>query len=133
MNEPEARLQHSLLAMMGGQPVPPIEAWPTLRVDTLGYPRPEVQRVGMSWPLVAVMNLCQEHRDAHRWRPLSKRDRQLGKQEKHRPRARMNHCALVDVVYYAICGLPRGSRGELEEIHGNGVGSSIWTATVEAD
>ena len=27
--------------------------------------------------------------------------------------ARMDHCALVEVLYYALCGLPGGSRGEL--------------------
>ena len=61
------------------------------------------------------MNLCQEHRDAHRGRPLSKRDKQIGKQEKHRPKARMDHCALMEVLYYALCGIPGGSRGELTE------------------
>ena len=25
----------------------------------------------------------------------------------------MDHCALVEVLYYALCGLPGGSRGEL--------------------
>ena len=45
-----------------------------------------------------------------------KRYRQLGKQEKHRPRARMDHCALVEVLYYALCGLPGRSRGELTEV-----------------
>ena len=59
------------------------------------------------------MNLCQEHRDAHRGRPLSKQDKQIGKQEKHRPKARMDHCALMEVFYYALCGIPGGSRGEL--------------------
>ena len=34
--EPEARLLYRLMSMMGGQPVPPIEAWPTLRVEPLG-------------------------------------------------------------------------------------------------
>ena len=59
------------------------------------------------------MNLCQEHRDAHRGRPLSKRDKQIGKQERHRPKARMDHCSLIEVLYYALCGIPGGSRGEL--------------------
>ena len=61
------------------------------------------------------MNLCQEHRDAHRGRPLSKRDKQIGKREEHRPKARMDHCALMEVLYYALCGIPGGSRGELTE------------------
>ena len=61
------------------------------------------------------MNLCQEHRDAHRWRPLSKRDKQIGKQEKHRLKARMDHCSLMEVLYYALCGRPGGSRGEFTE------------------
>ena len=61
------------------------------------------------------MNLCQEHRDAHRGRPLTKRDKQIGKREEHRPKARMDHCALMEVLYYALCGIPGGSRGELTE------------------
>ena len=61
------------------------------------------------------MNLCQEHRDSHRGRPLTKRDKQLGKREEHRPKARMDHCALMEVLYYALCGIPGGSRGELTE------------------
>ena len=65
--------------------------------------------------LVAVINLCQEHRDAHRRRPLTKRDKQLGKREEHRPKARMDHCALMEVLYYALCGIPGGSRWELTE------------------
>ena len=59
------------------------------------------------------MNLCQEHRDAHRGRPLSERNKQLGKQEMHRPKARMDHCSLMEVLYCALCGIPGGSRGEL--------------------
>ena len=61
------------------------------------------------------MNLCQEHRDSHRGRPLTKRDKQLGKREEHRPKARMDHCALMEVLYYALCGIPGGNRGELTE------------------
>ena len=61
------------------------------------------------------MNLCQEHRDAHRWRPLSKRDKQIGKQEKHRLKARMDHCSLMEVLYYALFGIPGGRRGGLTE------------------
>ena len=68
--EPEARLLYRLLSMLGGQAVPPIEVWPWLRVEALGYIRPEVQKVVTRGLLVAVMNLCQEHRDAHRGRPL---------------------------------------------------------------
>ena len=49
--------------------------------------------------LVAVMNLCQEHWDAHRGKPLSKRDKQIGKREEHRPKARMDHCSLMEVLY----------------------------------
>ena len=75
--EPEDRLLYRLLSMREGQPVPPIEAWPTLRVGPSWYLRPEVQKVVMIGLLVLVMNLCQEHRDAHQRRPLSKRDRQL--------------------------------------------------------
>ena len=74
------------------------------------YLEPEVQKVATRGLLVAVMNLCQEHRDAHRGRPFSKRDKQIGKQEKHRPKARMDHCSLMDVLYYALCGIPGGSR-----------------------
>ena len=61
------------------------------------------------------MNLCQEHRDAHRGMPLSKKDNQIGKREEHRPKARMDHCALMEVLYYALCGIPGGSRGELTQ------------------
>ena len=57
--------------------------------------------------------MCQEHGDAHRWRPLTKKDKWIGKQEKHRPKAMMDHCALVEVLYYALCGLPGGRLGEL--------------------
>ena len=78
--------------------MPPIEAWPGLRVEELGYIRPEVHKVVTRGLLVAVMNLCQEHRDAHRWRPLSNKDTQIGKQKKHRPRASMDHRALVEVL-----------------------------------
>ena len=81
----------------------------------MSYLRPEVQKLATRWLLVAVMNLCQEHRDAHRWRPLSKRDKSIGKQEKHRPRVRMDHYALMEVLYYALCGIPGGSRGELTQ------------------
>ena len=101
--------------MLGGQAVQPIEAWPSLRVEPMSYLRREVQKLAMSGLLVAVMNLCQEHDDAHRGRPLSKKDKQIGKQEKHRPKARMDHCALVEVLYYALCGLPCGRLGELTE------------------
>ena len=59
------------------------------------------------------MNLCQEHRDAHRGRPLSRRDKQIWKQERHRPKARMDHCSLMEVFYYALCGIPGWSQGEL--------------------
>ena len=75
--------------------------------------KPEVQKVATRGLLVAVMNLCQEHRYALRGRPLSKKDNQIGKQEKHRPKAKMDHCALIEVLYYALCGIPGGSRGEL--------------------
>ena len=113
--EPEARLQYRLLTMLVGQAVPPIEAWPLLRVEPMSYLRPEVWKVATRWLLVAVMNLCQEHRDAHRGKPLSKMDKQIGKREEHRPKARMDHCALMEVLYYALCGIPGGSRGELTE------------------
>ena len=43
--EPEARLLYRLMSLLGGQAVPPIEAWPGLRVEALGYVRPEVQKV----------------------------------------------------------------------------------------
>ena len=108
--EPEARLLYRLLTMLGGQAV---EAWPSLRVEPMSYLRPEVQKVATRELLVAVMNLCQEHWDAHRWRPLPKKDKQIGKQEKHRPKARIYHCSLMEVLYYALCGIPGGSRGEL--------------------
>ena len=61
------------------------------------------------------MNLCQEHREAHKGRPLSKRDKMIWRREEHRPKARMDHCALMEVLYYALCGIPGGSRGELTE------------------
>ena len=79
----------------------------------MSYLRPEVQKVATKGLLVAVMNLCQEHPDAHRGRPLPRRDKQMWKQERHRPKARMDHCSLIDVLYYALCGIPCGSRGEL--------------------
>ena len=115
--EPEARLLYRLMTMLGWQQVPLIEAWPSLRVEPMSYLRPEVQKVATRGLLVAVMNLYQEHRDAYRGRPLSKNDKQIGKQEKHRPKARMDHCALVEVLYYALCGLPGGRRGESTEFH----------------
>ena len=43
--EPEARLLYRLLAMLGGQTVPLIEAWPLLRVEPMSYLRPEVWKV----------------------------------------------------------------------------------------
>ena len=42
-------------------------------------------------------------------------DKQIGKREEHRPKARMDHCALMEVWYYALCGIPGGSRGELTQ------------------
>ena len=27
----------------------------------------------------------------------------------------MDHCALMEVLYYALCGIPGGSRGELTQ------------------
>ena len=99
--EPEARLLYRLLAMLGGQTVPPIEAWPSLRVEPMSYLSPGVWKVVTKGLLVAVMNLCQEHRDAHRGRPLSKMDKQIGKREEHRPKARMDHCALMEVIVHA--------------------------------
>ena len=77
---------YRLLTMLGGQAVPPIEAWPLLMVEPMSYLMPEVQKVATRGLLVAVMNLCQEHRDAHRGRPLSKRDKQIGKQESIGPK-----------------------------------------------
>ena len=64
---------------------------------------------------MGLMNLCHEHRDDHRGRPLSKKDKQIGKQEKHRPGARMDQCVLMEVLYYALCGIPGGRLGELTE------------------
>ena len=113
--EPEARLLYRLLTMLGGQVVPPIEAWQLLRVEPMSYLRPEVWKVATSGLLVAVMNLCQEHRDAHRARPLSRRDKQIGKREEHRPKTRMDHCALMEVLYYALCGIPGWRLVELTE------------------
>ena len=86
-----------------------------LRVEPMSYLKPEVQKVATRGLLVAGMNLCQEHRDAHRGMPLSKKDKQIGKQVKHRPNARMDHCALMEVLYYALCGIPGGRLGELTE------------------
>ena len=40
--EPGDRLLYRLMAMFEGQPVPPIEDWPSLRVEPLWYLRPEV-------------------------------------------------------------------------------------------
>ena len=55
--EPEARLLYRFMAMLGGQAVPPIEAWPLLRVEPMSYLRPEVWKVATRGLLVAVMNL----------------------------------------------------------------------------
>ena len=30
-------------------------------------------------------------------------------------KARVNHCSLMEVLYYALCGIPGGSLGELTE------------------
>ena len=95
--------------------MPPIEAWPLLRVEPMSYLWPEVWKVATKGLLVAVMNLCQEHREDHKGRPLSRRDNLIGKREEHRPKARMDHCALMEVLYYALCGIPGGSRGELTQ------------------
>ena len=46
---------------------------------------------------------------------MTKRDKQIGKREEHRPKARMDHCALMEVLYYALCGIPGVGRGELTE------------------
>ena len=81
----------------------------------MSYLRPKVWKVATRGLLVAVMNLCQEHRDAHRGKPLSKRDKQIWKREEHRPKARMDHCALMEVLYDALCGISGGSRGELTQ------------------
>ena len=35
--EPEPRLLYRLLTILGGQAVPPIEAWPLLRVEPMSY------------------------------------------------------------------------------------------------
>ena len=113
--EPEARLLYRLLTMLGGQAVPRIDAWPLLRVEPMSNLRPEVWKVASRGLLVAVMNLCQEHLDTHRGKPSSRRDKQIWKREEHRPKARMDHCALMDVLYYALCGIPGGSRGELTQ------------------
>ena len=43
--EPEARLLYRLLTILGGQTVPPIEAWPSLRVEPMGYLSPGVWKV----------------------------------------------------------------------------------------
>ena len=74
----------------------------------MSYLKPEVWKVATKGLLVAVTNMCQGHRDAHRGRPLSKRDKQIWKQYKHRPRARMDYCSLMEVLYYALCGIPGG-------------------------
>ena len=95
--------------------MPLIEAWPSLRVEPISYLRPEVQKLATRGLLVAVMNLCQEHRAANRGRPLSKKDKQIWKQEKHSPKARMDHCALIEVLHYALCGIPGGKLVELTE------------------
>ena len=64
--------------------------------------------------LIPIWNLCQEHRGSHRGRPLSEKDRQLCKQDEPRPAAKMDHCALAEVLFFALCGLPGGPNGELE-------------------
>ena len=64
--EPEARLLYRLLTMFGGQAVPTIKAWPLLRVEPMSYLSPGVWKVAVKGLLVAVMNLCQEHREAHK-------------------------------------------------------------------
>ena len=84
-------------------------------MEPMSYLRPEVQKLATRGLLLAVMNLCQEHRDAHRGRPFPKKDKQIWKQEKYRPKARMDHCALIEVLYYALCGIPGGRLGELTE------------------
>ena len=89
--------------------MPPIEAWPLLIMEPMSYLSPGVWKVATKGLLVAVMNLCQEHREAHNGRPLSRRDKLIGKREEHRPKARMDHCALMEVLYYALCGIPGGS------------------------
>ena len=43
--QPEARLLYRLLTMLGGQAVPPIEAWPSLKVEPMSFLRPEVQKL----------------------------------------------------------------------------------------
>ena len=113
--EPEARLLYRLMTMLGGHPVPLIEAWPSLRVEPMSYLSPGVWKVVTKGLLVAVMNLCQEHREAHKGRPLSKRDKMIGRREEHRPKARMDHCALMEVLCYALCVIPGGRRGALTE------------------
>ena len=57
-SEPEARLLYRLMSMLGGQLVPQIEAWSSLRVEPLRYLRPEVQKVVTRGLLVAAMNMC---------------------------------------------------------------------------
>ena len=46
---------------------------------------------------------------------MTKRDKQIGNREEHRPKARMDQCALMEVLYYALCGIPGGSRVELSQ------------------
>ena len=112
-----ARLLYRLLAMFGGESVPPIEAWPVLRVEPFGYIGQDVARVIMRQLLKAIWKLSQEHCGSDRGRPLSWKDRQLGKQEKPRPAANMDHCALAEVLFFALCGLPGGPTGELARYH----------------
>ena len=93
--ELEARLLYRLLIMLGGQVVPPIDACLLLMVEPMTYLKPEVQKLATRGLLVTVMNLCQEHRDTHRGRPLPKKDKQIGKQEKLRLKAMLDHCSLI--------------------------------------
>ena len=79
-NEGEARLLYLLLAKLGVEPVPPIEAWPGLRVEPLWYMGQDVARVIMIPLMIDIWILCQEHLGSHRGRPLSWKYWQLCKQ-----------------------------------------------------
>ena len=134
--EPEARLLYRFMAMLGGQAVPPIEAWPLLRVEPMSYLRPEVWKVATRGLLVAVMNLCQEHRDAHRVRPLSKIDKQIWKQEKHRPKCEDGPLFVDGVVLRAMCDTRWESRrvdGVPDDDKSDGGSRNVWTIAAKAD
>ena len=80
-----------------------------------------MQKVSTRGLLVAVMNLCQEHRDAHRGKALSKKNKQIGKQER---------CCTTRSVGYQV--EPRRVDEVPDDEKGDGGSRSVWTVTVAA-